>query len=96
MPSGNKFIDALKVLKEAPISFLIIGLMVGGFIYSMMTNFGHSNREVEDMKQIRRDCWSSEKAKYGYAPLEDVPEDPGVRIAAECERRVRRYLGMRE
>jgi hypothetical protein len=93
MSSKNKFIDALK---EAPVSFLIGGLMVISFVYLMMTHFGHSKREIEDMKQIRRNCWSRESARYGFAPLEDIPEDPGLRIAAQCEREVRKYLGIRE
>ncbi len=95
MPSGNKFID---IFKEAPISILIIAVMIGGFIYSMMTHFGHTKEEVEAMRSIRHDCWAreSERATGVPWPYSDVDEGTGMRIAAECERRVRRYLGMRE
>jgi hypothetical protein len=91
MPSGNKFIDALK---EAPVSFLIGGLMVIGFIYVMLGGFS-GKREMEAVK-LRKDCWSRETVRITGDPRADLDEDTGMRIAAECERQVRRYLGIRE
>ena len=96
MLSGNKFIDALK---EAPVSFLfpaIGGLMVIGFIYMMLGGFS-GKREMEAVK-LRKDCRHRETVRITGIPFPhaDLDEDTGMRIAAECERQVRKYLGIRE
>ncbi len=93
MLSKNKLIDALK---EAPFSFLIIGLMVIGFIYMMLGGFS-TKRGMEAVK-LRKDCWRRETERITGIPYPhaDLDEDTGMRIADECERQVRKYLGIRE